>query len=232
MTKKVILGAVASIALSLAAGSAFAQDLGVTGGTPITGQTVSGDTRTAMVVRSSWGGYRPARQGDNDVGIARIEDFVAAGQTPEQFDRAVIETQSACRQTGEWVRESIAIIGAAGEIDAEYQGLATELARLGDAQNRTSWIRRGFSLLSTGLLCTLSGGLYCGAAASSAVGGEINSSQHDRAMRLNRRQSELNVDQARLQLRATILTMRMNIGWAGMIQGYCLQTQPDVTLGS
>lgn len=231
MTKKVILGAVASIALSLAATPAFAQDLGLPVNSAPVGQPTTPDDRTALVVRSDWGGYRVARQGDNDVALVTLDQYRAAGHSDQDFEFAFRETQSACRDAGSWVRESIAIMTEAGVLDTEYVDLREELARLGAAQNRQSWIRRGFNIISGGLLCALSSGYYCGASVSSIIGGELQSTQHDRASGLNRRQSEINVDQSRLQLRATILTMRMNIGWANMIHGYCLDNYADQTLG-
>lgn len=229
------LGAGVTLALVLAAAPAFAQrapghhDSGAQASASAPAST---DTRRAMVVRDEWsGGYRAPMQGDRGIGVAGLAEFMAAGQTEADFNRAMDGTMLVCRETGGYVRESIAIMAEAGEIDGDLVTLAEDLARLGDAQNRVSWQRRGFTLLSTGLLCALSSGLYCGAAAASGLGNELSSSQHDRAMRHNNRASQINNRQSRLQLRATLLTMRMNIGWSKMIHGYCLQYHPDQTLG-
>jgi len=190
------------------------------------------DTRRVMVVRDEWsGGYRAPISGDRGIGVASIGDFMAANQSEADFDRVFNNTEVVCSETGSFIRESIAIMAEAGTLDIDLVGLASELAALGSAQNRTSWIRRGFNVLSGGLLCTLGATNYCYGAVAAILGGEVGSTTHDRAMRLNRRASDINVSQSRLQLRATLLTMRMNIGWSKMVHGYCLQYHPDQTLG-
>jgi hypothetical protein len=257
MTKLQGLGAsLLALTISFGATIASAQSLPtppLSGGSPPPAQTGTAPQgaapattdRYAMVVRSEWdGSYRSPRQGDRDLGVVSLDDFMKvctkkapdgsckAYQTEADFNRVTEDNNGVCRETGSFVRESIAIMGEAGKIDADLVDIADELAALGAAQNKASWARRGFSVVSGLFLCALSPGKYCKAAVAGLIGSEIGSSAHDKAMRLNRRASDVNVTQSRLQLRATLLTMRMNIGWSKMVHGYCVQYLPDSTLGN
>lgn len=237
MTKTHLLGAGVTLALVLTATGASAQVLNAPSPAerPNADATSApqADSRRVMVVRDEWsGGFRSPIAGDRGIGVASIADFMAANQTEADFDRVLQGNQGVCQETGSYIRESIAIMAEAGQIDADLVSLAEELVQLGDQQNRVSWWRRGLNVVSGVFLCALGSPKYCASALSSLAGSEISSTAHDRAMRHNRDASEINNRQSRLQLRATLLTMRMNIGWSKMIHGYCLQYHPEATLGN
>ncbi len=192
--------------------------------------------RLLVTTSSLTGGYRAARQGDNDVGLVSIEAYNAAraenpGMAPAEAVSA--ENRSACSSTGDWVRRSLAIKARTGTLRPRLDSVSDQLLALGQAENRVSWARRGIGIAGTAALCSIPGAgwLYCAGAVAGAVNYEAQSTTRDRAGRIQRDQSQINVEQSRIQLDATDLTMDMNIGWANMIHGYCLDYRPDDTLG-
>ncbi len=192
--------------------------------------------RLLVTTSSLTGGYRAARQGDNDVGLVSIEAYNAAreanpGMAPAEAVSA--ENRSACSSTGDWVRRSLAIKARTGTLRPRLDTVSDQLLALGQAENRVSWTRRGIGIAGTAALCAIPGAgwLYCAGAVAGAVNYEAQSTTRDRAGRIQRDQSQINVEQSRIQLDATDLTMDMNIGWANMIHGYCLDYRPDDTLG-
>src|SRR5262249_9407074 len=153
------------------------------------------------------------------------------------FESVAAENQQMCSDTGAIVRESIDIVSEIYDphtglgMGPEWDGIRQDLLRLGQQQNRSSWARRGFGVIAGFLFCALGDVRYCGGVASQLFGGELESTVHDRAENLNRRQSDLNARQAQLQLRAELVTMHANIVWAQEIQPECLVGFPDATLG-
>ncbi len=222
MSKTRYLGAGAALALIT---SAFAL--------PATAQVVAGDERI-MVTRSELtGGVRAPRQGDNDIGVMSLTDYTS--RYPDKgeagFRRIQAENRGACAQSGEWVRRSIGFIERAGQLSAENQIIRDKLVELGSAINRASWLRRGANVFTTVALCTVSGGWYCGGAVAAGLGNEATGTVYTKQSKLNKRQSLLNSEQSQLQLDMSVLNMEMSIGWAGMINDYCLLQHVDATIG-
>jgi hypothetical protein len=180
------------------------------------------------------GGVRAPHQGDNDLGVMSLAEFKAKfpNRGEAAFRDILNENREECAETGEWIRESISIMAEARNEDAELVSIRQDLVSLGEAQNHASWLRRGFGVISGALFCALGAGpKYCGAAVGSLLGSEAMGTASDKANKINRHQSDLNARQSRLQLRATLLTMRMNIGWAKMTSWYCNKYHVDATLG-
>jgi hypothetical protein len=219
MTKTLFLGAGAALALF--------------GASPALAQSTTPEP-TALVVKSDWGSVRAPQEGDNDLGVMSLSAYRA--QYPDQGDAGFYaiqaENRRSCQETGEWIRESIAIMAEADGLSGEWVTLRQDLVSLGSDLNRAANLRTGTNVISTVLLCLLSAGNYCGAAVSGGVGNEIGSRSHLKQSQLNVRQSDLNARQSQTNLRATLLTMRMNIGWAKQMNWYCLKHHVDATIGT
>ena len=188
-----------------------------------------------MVTRSQLtGGLRAPQQGDNDIGVISLSEFRA--KYPEQGDAGFFAIQAenggTCAETGEWIRESIAITAEAGELGEKWLVIRKDLAGLGEDLNKASRARTGGNVVSTILLCGLSLGLYCANAIIQNGAGEYQGQVNTKGAKINKRQSDLNARQSQLNLRATVLTMRMNIGFAKMTSWYCLRYHVDETIGA
>ncbi|MES2994837.1 MAG: hypothetical protein V4681_02305 [Patescibacteria group bacterium] len=223
MSKTRYLGAGAALALIT---SAFAL--------PATAQVAVGDERIIVTGSGLTGGVRAPRQGDNDIGVMGLDEYMSRYPTKGEAGFRLIqnENRSACAQSGEWIRRSIGFIERAGVLSAENQIIRNKLVKLGSDINRASWLRRGANVFTTAALCTVSGGWYCGGAVAAGLGNEATGSAYTKQSKLNRRQSLLNSDQSQLQLDMSVMNMEMSIGWAGMINDYCLLQHVDVTIGS
>lgn len=202
---------------------------------PTAASSVAMQSNVAAVTRDNLtGGLRAVRPGDNDRGVMNMEDFVR--QYPKQgeagFRRIQDENAEVCSETGSIVREALAISAEANEIDGQLSELDPILVKLGREQNSASLLSMGAAVVSTGFLCALSGGLYCAAAGASGLGSIFQSKAHRQTLKVDRKMRVINVRQSRLQIRATLLTMRANILWANAMQGYCLKVYPAQTLGS
>lgn len=185
------------------------------------------------------GGLRSVQQGDNSRAVMDMTAFVAdpyyqnrQSQAVADFNRIRGENQSGCAETGEWIRESIATASEAKEIGIELEDLNRILLDLGKAQNRASGLQMGATVVSTGLLCALSAGLYCAAAAATGLGNIFQTGAHKKTQKVDRAMRYVNIKQSQVQIRATLLTMRMNIGWAKTFHQYCLMVFPNDTIGS
>ncbi len=118
---------------------------------PTSSQPQTVRPRSLIVAPSALtGGVRAARQGDNDIGVVEIDDYLKRwpAATDEKgrpipgtgiagFEAIERENQSACAHTGEYVRRSITIIARSSAIDDRLQGLYPGLVQLGEG--RTGW---------------------------------------------------------------------------------------------
>lgn len=244
MTKKLIVLA-AGTALTVSASPALAQMApGATGASaPMHhhDQRMPPPSETALMTRDTMtGGYRAARQGDNDLAVISLSDYTryyqnkfggSAEQARASFLSKRQESESACTLTGEFIRESIEIAAEAKSIDIELVDLTRILTKLGKQQNAAAGLQVGAQVVGTGLLCALSGGLYCAAAAAGGVSNVLGVGSHWNTQKVDRKMRFISVDQSRVQIRASLLTMRMNIAWAEMVHGYCLTAFPQQTTG-
>jgi hypothetical protein len=198
-------------------------------------QTARAPEHAAIVTKSQLTGkLRAPMRGDNDTGIITRTDFVRYGYGAESdFDAIESSNIKACTTTGSRIRQALWIHGQVQSMGPEWDQIGVDLARLGSAQNKVSWARRGFEAVATGLLCSIPhvGWAYCAGAAMNEAAGEANGIGSDKAMKVNRRQSQLNVRQSELNLAATDLWTEESIAWEEMFQAYCLQIFPDQTIG-
>lgn len=225
------------LALAVATAACFAQ--------PASAQTIPGaDASTAnpneptvAVTRDTvTGGYRGPRQGDNSIGIMTLSEFTKYRQAhPDEqsttFDDIRTDNRSVCGRTGSWIREHLWIAAQVNDLGPETDSIRNDLVSLGRAENAAAWGRRGGEVVSTGLLCALSAGLYCGAAAANNLGNEFQGMAHDKAGRVNRHAGDLTQRENQVWLRAMLLNSEEGIAWAQEFHSYCLIVHPDATLG-
>ncbi len=186
---------------------------------------------SVMVTRSELtGGLRAPRQGDNDVGIMPISSFRAAGGTDDEFAMISDENARACERSGGYILRATQQAATARELGGEWTTIREDLVDMGNQLNRASRIRTGSNVISTGLLCALSLGYYCGAAVLGGIGNEVTGRAHTRQSQLNVRQSDLNARQSQLNIDQMILFTDGMIGWSIMINDYCTTWQSDAII--
>lgn len=249
MSKKTFLAVGAALAALTTAAPAMAQwdpnSAPTPTPTPVQFAPEPGRPRSIIVTSSALtGGVRAARQGDNDVGVMTIEEFLerypatkdkngrpTPGTGIEAFEAIERENNSACAHTGEYVRRSLNIIARAGVIDERLQGFYPELLELGKAQNRASGRAVGGAVGGAIGTCIASLLFGCPSAVLNGAGyiGQIKANK--KANKVDRDMRYVSVDQSRLQLDGMLLNMDATIGWANMVQDYCLAVFPESTLG-
>lgn len=205
---------------------------------PAFADPASAGGRMVLVTPSALnGGYRPAHQGDNDIGLVPIEKYNEMARDHPgmvSVDQALSENGEVCGDTGGDIREAIAIAFEAKDMGHEWDSIRKDLIGLGKQEVMAKWGRRAGEVGSTVLLCLIPGVnlLYCGGAAAGNFGNEMQGIAHDKANAVNLHATDLSARQSQLQLRATLLYVRQSIAWAKLVHVYCLNQFRDQTLGA
>jgi hypothetical protein len=192
-------------------------------------------TTAAIVTRDDLTGQlRAPHNGEHSFGIISPEEFARAypDAPPGTFESIREQDKEECAEVGSDVRELISILGETQEMMPELEQLRIDVAKLGGAQNKASLGQVGTTVVSTGLLCALSAGLYCAAAAVGGVGGLLGIGSHHKTEKLDRRTRDIDVRTRILDNRTRVLDLRQRFSWEKRMHPACIAIFPRETTGT
>ena len=190
--------------------------------------------RSAIVTRDTLTGrLRSPHPGEHSFGVISPEEFARMypDAKPGEFESIRGQDAEECAETGENVREAISILAETREMMPELQSLRDDIAKLGGAQNRASLGQVGTAVVSTGLLCALSAGLYCAAAGAAGLGNILGIGSHRKTQKIDRRARDIDARTRILDNRTRVLDIRERLTWEKRMHPLCIALFPRETTG-